>query len=142
MQNLPSVMANNKEAVEQLERDGWDGEEIHHCNGFAMIAQKRQPELSEFRAPGRSPHPTRDGSLRYAEAEHEKFAVDAGRTPGRVLRGHLEDQFTDLFRDSSSSANSLSHLAEHGPVEFESSLVPPNNSLRQDEKERVFPSRP
>ena len=61
---------------------------------------------------------------------------------GRVLRGHLEDQFTDLFRDSSSSANSLSHLAEHGPVEFESSLVPPNNSLRQDEKERVFPSRP
>src|ERR1700730_10440386 len=77
MQNPPSVMANNKEAVEQLERDGGDGKEIHRCNGFAMIAQKRQPELGGFRAPGRSPHPTRDGSLGYVKAEHEEFPVDA-----------------------------------------------------------------
>ena len=34
------------------------------------------------------------------EAEHEKFPVDARRTPGGILRNHQEDQFTDLLGDS------------------------------------------
>jgi hypothetical protein len=33
-------------------------------------------------------------------------------------------------------------LPVHGGGAGESSLVPPNNRLRQDEQERVFPSRP
>jgi hypothetical protein len=76
------------------------------------------------------------------EAEHEKFPMDARRTPGWILRDHQEDQFTDLLGDSSSTADAFSHFAEHGPVQFESSLVPPSNRFRQDEKERLFPIGP
>jgi hypothetical protein len=74
--------------------------------------------------------------------EHEKFPVDARRTPGWILRNHQEDQFTDLLGDSPSTADPFSHFAEHGPVQFESSLVPPSNRFRQDEKERLFPIGP
>ena len=75
------------------------------------------------------------------EAEHEKFPVDARRTPGGILRNHQEDQFTDLLGDSPSTADPFLHFAEHGPVPFESSLVPPSNPFRQDEKERLYPNR-
>ena len=54
--------------------------------------------------------------------------MDARRTPGGILCDHLEDQFTDMFGDSSST-NAFSHFAEYGPVQFESSSVPPNNGL-------------
>jgi len=40
MENLSSVMANNKEAVQQLEGDRRDHEEIHGNDRFAMIAKK------------------------------------------------------------------------------------------------------
>ncbi len=76
------------------------------------------------------------------EAEHEKFPMDARRTPGWILRDHQEDQFTDLLGDSPSTADAFSHFAEHGPVQFESGLVPPSNRFRQDEKERLFPIGP
>jgi hypothetical protein len=68
--------------------------------------------------------------------------MDARRTPGWILRDHQEDQFTDLLGDSPSTADAFSHFAKHGPVQFESSLVPPSNRFRQDEKERLFPIGP
>src|SRR5207302_767727 len=74
--------------------------------------------------------------------EHEEFPVDARCTPCWILRDHLEDQFTDLFGDSPSTADSFSHFAEHCPVQFQSSSVPPNNCLGQDEKQRLFPIGP
>jgi len=68
--------------------------------------------------------------------------MDARRTPGWILCDHLKDQLTDLFGDSAATADSFSHFAEHGPIQFESGLVPPNNSVRQDDDERLLPSRP
>ena len=56
--------------------------------------------------------------------------MDARRTPGWILCDHLEDQFTDVLGDSPSTTNAFSHFAEHSPVEFEPSSVPPNNSVR------------
>ena len=34
------------------------------------------------------------------------------------------------------------HLAEHGPIQSEPGLMPPNNSIRQDDDERLLPLRP
>src|ERR1700751_3345855 len=95
--NLPSLVANNKEAVQQLERDCRDSEEIHGGNRVAMIANKGLPALGKFWISGRTAHPAGDRALRYVEAEHEEFAVDARRTPGGIFNGHLKDQVTDLF---------------------------------------------
>jgi hypothetical protein len=68
--------------------------------------------------------------------------VDARRTPTWILGNHLEDQLTDLFGYSPATADSFSHFAGHSPVEFESSLMPPNDSFRQYEKEGLLPLRP
>jgi hypothetical protein len=59
--------------------------------------------------------------------------MDARRTPTWILCDHLEDQVTNLFGDSTATADSFSHSAEHGPIQFEPSSVPPNNSFRLDE---------
>ena len=61
------------------------------------------------------------------------------RTPTWILGDHLEDQLTDLSGDSPATADSSSHFAGHGPIQFESSLVPPNDSFWQDEKELSLP---
>ena len=68
--------------------------------------------------------------------------MDARCTPSWILRHHLEDQVTDLFGDSTATADSFSHSAEHGPIQFEPSLVPPHHGLWEDENERFFPVGP
>src|SRR5712692_521625 len=112
------------------------------ANGSAMIAQKGQPALSGFRTPGRPFHPTRDGGFRDLEAEHQEFTMNARRTPTWILGDHLEDQLTDLFGNSRPTADSFSHLAEHGPIQFESGSVPPNHGFWQDDQKRLLPLRP
>jgi hypothetical protein len=106
-----------------------------------LRAKKRQPTFGGFWAPGRSPHPAGDGRLRYLEAKHEEFA-DARCTPSWILRDHLEDQVANLLGDSPAAADSFSHFAEHGPIQFEPRLVPPHHCLWEDEKERLFPVGP
>ncbi len=142
VQDASTVVADDEEAVEHVEGERRDREEIHRRDGFAVIMQERQPTFGGFWMPGCSPHPARDGGFRYLEAEHEEFPVDARRTPGWILRDHLEDQLTDLFGDSPATAASFSHFAKHRPIQFVSSLVPPNNSFRQHQKESLLPLRP
>jgi hypothetical protein len=67
--------------------------------------------------------------------------MDARGTPTWILCDHLEDQVPDLFRDPPATADSFSHSAEHGPIQFEPSLVPPDHSVRLDEKECLLPLR-
>src|SRR5216683_5050183 len=142
VQDAATVMADDEKAVEHTERERRDREEIHRCDGFAVIAKKRQPAVGGFWAPGCSPHPAGDARLRYLEAQHEEFAMDARCTPSWILRDHLEDQVTDLFGDSTATADSFSHSAEHGPIQFEPSLVPSHHGLWEDENERFFPVGP
>src|SRR5437870_1668326 len=78
VQNLPPLVANNKEAVQPLERDRRDSEEIHGGNRVAIIPTKGLPALGKFWTSGRSLHPTGIGPLGYLEAKHEQSAVNAG----------------------------------------------------------------
>jgi len=68
--------------------------------------------------------------------------MDARRAPSGIFGDHPEDQLTDLLGDPPATTDSLSHLAEHGPVQFESSLVPTDDGFRRDEKESLPPWRP
>jgi hypothetical protein len=95
--------ANNKEAVQQLERDLGDGERVHGRDRFAMIVKKSQPALGQFWVSGCTLHATGDASLGYLEVEHEQFAVDARSTPSGVLGCHAEDQIPHLAGDPPST---------------------------------------
>ena len=37
MEDAPAIVADDEEAVEQLECNGWDREEVHSGNGFSMV---------------------------------------------------------------------------------------------------------
>ena len=116
MQNLAPIVANNKEAVQQVESDRWDGEEIHGRNRVAMIANKGLPAPGKFWISGRSLHPTGNASLGYVEAQHEQFAVDAGSTPGWVFCHHPEDQIPNFLRQSFST-DLFFPVRDQAPVE-------------------------
>ena len=141
VQDAPAIMANYEEAVEKTEGDRRNGEEIHGGDGFAMIAEKSQPPPTRFWISGRSLHPAGDASLRYIEAEHQKFAVDAGATPGGVLGYHAEDQVLDLVRKPV-SPNLFSDLGDKAPVQTEAGSMPTNHGFRSYDDERLFPPRP
>jgi hypothetical protein len=142
VQDTTPVMVNDEKAVEQVESDGGDSKEVHGGNGFAMIVKTRKQKLRRFRISGCAAHPAGDRTLRYIEAEHEEFAVDARRTPGGIFNDHLKDQVTDFFGNSLPAAHWVSGLAQHGPVQSESSAVPAHNCLGHDEEERLFPLGP
>ena len=97
MNNLSPVMANNKEAVQQVEGDRRDSEKIHGGDHFAMIAKKGLPAPGKSWILGGSLHPAGDASLGYIEAQHEELAVNPGSSPGRIVCHHLEDEIPDLL---------------------------------------------
>jgi hypothetical protein len=81
MKNTPSIMRDDEEAVEHTECERRYGEEVHRCNRFAMVAQKRRPTLCPLRIARRFSHPAQHGSLRNIEAKHFQFTVDSRRAP-------------------------------------------------------------
>jgi len=123
MNNLSSVMANNKEAVQQVEGDRRDSEKIHGSDHFAMIAKKREPPFRGFRVSRRMTHAAGNGSLGNIETEHEKFTVNTRCAPGRIFRHHPEDQIPN-FLGNSSSANDPAGSGNGLPIECESGPVP------------------
>ncbi len=141
MEDTPPVMTDDEEAVENTKGDRWDREEVHRCDRLAVIPQEGQPALRRLGISWCTLHPPGDGSLRDLEAQHEKFAVDAGSTPGRVLAHHLENQISD-FLGESSSTNLLSHPGDQAPVHAEASTMPTDHGLRGDHNERLLPSGP
>ncbi len=141
MKNSPPVVRDDKEAIENAEGECWHGEEVHRCDGFAMIAQKGRPSLCWLRTPGRFPHPAQNASFRNIEAEHLQFAMNARRTPSFILRDHAKDEIAQ-FPACRLPAGSYPFAGYPVPVEPEPGTVPANDRLRLHDEERLLPSRP
>jgi hypothetical protein len=141
MQDKPAIVADDKETVEDAERDRGHGEEVHRRNRFPVILKKCAPTLGWPGISGRALHPARDGSLGDVKAQHEELAVNARSTPGWVLRHHAEDQLPNFPRQSFPT-DLFSHLRDHAPVHAKSSTVPANDCLRGNDNQRLLPRRP
>src|SRR6516165_8138464 len=100
MQDLTPVVADNEKAVQHTKRECWDGEKVHRSNGLAMVSEERQPLLDGICISRGSPDPSRDTPFRDIETQLEQFAVNARRSPGRILGNHTENQGADLFADT------------------------------------------
>jgi hypothetical protein len=70
-----------------------------------MIPEERQPSLRWIWISWGSPNPARDTPFREIETQLEQFAVNAQRSPGRILDNHTEDQGANLFADTLTSAH-------------------------------------
>ena len=117
------------------------GEEIHRGNGFTMIVQKRRPSLCRLGIPRGFPHPALHGSFRNVEAKHLQLAVNARRSPGRVLGDHTEDKLSQFPADTSSS-NAGPMPGDPGPVQLKPCPMPANNGLGLDKDQCPRPFQP
>jgi len=99
MQDTSPSMANDEKTLEQVKCDGWNGEEIHGRDHVAMVAEKSQPPLGEFRIATRTSHPAGDGSFGNVDAQDQEFTVNARRAPSWILLDHAEDQISSFLGD-------------------------------------------
>jgi hypothetical protein len=92
-------MLNDKEAVQQLERQRRHGEEIEGNDNVSVILQKRQPPFPRVASALHSTQIPGDSPLRDDEAEFQHFAMDLGGSPARILLRQPSDQPPDLIGD-------------------------------------------
>lgn len=141
MQDTPTIIIDDDEAVVDSERKRRNGEEIHCRDCFLMISKKGKPTPGRMRDPGGSFHPAWDRSLGNIEFEHQKLTVDAGCTPGRVLGNHVEDQIVH-FLGCHLSPNPPSDSGNQTPMETKTSSMPTNYGFRCDDDQGLIPTRP
>src|SRR5450631_4217254 len=138
---MPPIVADDEETVEQAERNRGNGEEVHRSDGFSKIAQKGEPTFGWFGISRRSSHPAGDRSLRDIKTKHQKLAVNAWCTPGRVLDHRMENEIPYLFGNPPPAHHSPSP-GDHTPIERESRSVPSHDGLWTHDNQSLFPSGP
>jgi hypothetical protein len=74
VQDLPTVVFDYKKAVEQLERQRRNGEEVESDDYFAMVLEKCPPPLPCIATPPHSPQIASDSPFRDREAEFNSSA--------------------------------------------------------------------
>jgi hypothetical protein len=141
VKNLATIVTDHKESIKQAEPDRWNRKEIHRGDDFPMIAKKGQPEFCSFWVSRHPLHPSGDRSLGNIETQHEKFPVNARRSPGRILRDHPEDQFPHLLRNLSPS-NRPWHSGNSLPIQPEASPMPSDHRFRGDHAKYLLPLGP
>jgi len=141
VQNPPTIVGDYEEAVDDTERDGRDSEEVHCSDRLTMVVQERKPTLRWLRVSWCSFHPTGNRSFRNVETEHEQLAVNARRSPGRILENHSQDQFPNLF-GSRLPSNGSSNPRYQPPVHSEADPVPAYDGFRCHNDQRLLPSWP
>ena len=135
----PSLEVQDDEDVQHLEADGRYGEDVDADDGLGVITQERPPALAT-RLHGLGSDPLEvsgDGPFAESEAQLDELAMDPGRSPGRVLSGHLSDEATDVGPGRGPSAPALP-----GPEDPKGLPVPRDHRLRFDDDEGVLPSAP
>ena len=140
VQDAPTIVTDDEEAIERAEGDRRNREEVHRGNRFPVIAEKGKPALGWLRISRCPFHPTRDRSLRDIKTEHKKLAMNAWRSPRWVLNDHPEDQFLNLLRRLS-SPDRPPDLGDQLPVQTESGPMPTHHRFGCDHNEGLLPSR-
>src|SRR5712664_3905095 len=80
VQDTPTIVADDEEAIKHAEGDRRNTEEVHRGNRFPVIAEKGKPAHGRLRISRCPFHPTRDRSLRGIKTEHERLAMVAWRS--------------------------------------------------------------
>ena len=131
VQNPPTLMLDDEEAVKHLERDRRDREEVECDDRLAMILEKGQPALAGITAPSNSAKVTGHTPFGDGEPELLKFSVDLRRSPIWVLSRQALDQDTDLCcYPGSTAAGSRAPT----PVQPKPGAMPANDGLGFDDE--------
>ncbi len=104
VQDLPTSVFDDEEAVEELEGNRRHGEEVECNDHFAVILQEGQPVLAWITAALNASEVPSHASFGNDEAELLEFSVNLGRAPGRILFRQAADEPTDFSRSFRSAA--------------------------------------
>jgi hypothetical protein len=135
VQDAPPIVAQDDEAVEQLEGERRHDEEVAGRGHGHVVGEERAPGLPAFRV-GALDHVLRDGRLRDVVAEERELGPDARRAPEDVLHGHAADERDDLGIDGRPSGLRLGLPA---PVVAKALAVPADHRLGLHEHEVLLP---
>src|SRR5260370_16925141 len=88
----------DEKAIEHTERQRRNREEVEGRDYFTVVVEKSKPTLGFTFAPfpPQAVEIARDGRLGNMQSQLEQLAVDARRTPGRILRLHSADQMSNV----------------------------------------------
>src|SRR6202142_319508 len=129
---VSAVEPDDDEGIEQVETDSWNNEQVHGGNVRRVVTQEGPPSLA-----GRPPpfdHVLGDARLRDLKPELEQFAVNAWRTPKRILRAHPADQYAQLRVDLRSPSQWARFPT---PVRTKAGPMPTQERLRPDDGENL-----
>ncbi len=90
-ENLPAPMVNDVEAVQEAEGRRWNDEEVHRCDGVAMISQEVDPGLLLSLGRRDAWHVSANGVRMHVDAETRELPGDARSAPP-ILRRHSTNQ--------------------------------------------------
>jgi hypothetical protein len=85
-------MAQHQKRKQSIKAHGRNHTQVNGRNRLRLIAQKRLPALRP--RPPTLRQVFRDGGLGDLETQHQQFAMDPGRSPGRVFPAHLMNEVT------------------------------------------------
>jgi hypothetical protein len=94
---VSAVEPDDDEDTEQVETDSWNNEQVHGGDVRRVVTQEGPPSLAGLPRP--FDHVLGDAGLRDLKPELEQFAVNAWRTPKRILYAHPPDQRAQLRVD-------------------------------------------
>jgi hypothetical protein len=127
---VSAVEPDDDEGIEQVKTDGWNNEQVHGSNVWRVVMQEGPPSLAWRR-------PSFDhvlGDARLCDLEPEQFAVNAWRTPKRILHAHPPDQRAQLRVDLRSPSQ-WTRLPT--PVATKAGPVPTDERLGPDDCENL-----
>src|ERR1035437_7533245 len=128
----PSGVAKNYQAIEQLERDSANHEQIDRRDPRGVIAQECFPTLGGRSLP--PDHVPRHGRFGDFDAEHEQFAVYPWRSPQWVFLFHPSDEFVDLAVDSGAAPTPAGFPA---PIGAKAAPMPADHGLRLNHSDHI-----
>ena len=101
-------MSQDQEYVQHLKTNGRHREEVDRYHGLEVILQEGPPGLRRWLAA--SHHIPGTTGLANVDAQLEQFAVDARRSPQRIVVAHLADQFPCFLGDRRSPGLTVAYL--------------------------------
>jgi hypothetical protein len=126
------VEPDDDESIAHVETDGRNNEQVHGSNVQRVVVQEGPPPLAGRPSP--FDHVLGDARLRDLKPKLEQFAVNAWRTPKRILDARPADQSAQ-FRVDLRSPSLWARLPT--PVAATAGSVPTHEGLGPDDCENL-----
>src|SRR5947207_4960085 len=121
---------NDDKGIEQVEANGRNNEQVHGGDVRRVLTQEGAPALG--RRSTSLDHVLRDAGLSDFEAELEQLAMDARRTPQRIVNAHPPDQRAQVRVDLGPASKGAGFPT---PVMAKAGPMPTDQGLRSDDSD-------